>query len=45
MLKELKRIRQRPHGISVAALALGKKVAKEEEVLLVRSLIDVICSI
>jgi len=33
MLKELRKIRQRPHGVSAITLALGKKAAPEEEVL------------
>ena len=28
--KELQKLRQRPHGVSVAALALGKNVPEEE---------------
>nr|CAG4641261.1 EOG090X0F7F [Eulimnadia texana] len=31
--KELQRLRQRPHGVSAVALALGKKVTVEEEIL------------
>ena len=31
--KELRRLRQRPHGVNVVSLALGKKAAPEEEAL------------
>ncbi|CAL8113139.1 unnamed protein product [Orchesella dallaii] len=33
LYKELRKLRQRPRGVSAVALALGKKVALEEEVL------------
>ena len=34
--KELQKLRERPHGISAVALALGKRVTVEEEVTEVR---------
>nr|CAG4650542.1 EOG090X0F7F [Sida crystallina] len=31
--KEIQKLRQRPHGVSISALALGKKISTEDEVL------------
>ncbi|TMW42347.1 hypothetical protein DOY81_012575 [Sarcophaga bullata] len=31
-IKERQKLRERPHGVSVVALALGKKLAPEEEI-------------
>ena len=34
--KELQKLRERPHGISAVALAIGKKITVEEEISVVR---------
>lgn len=36
-IKERQKLRQRPHGVSVIGLALGKKLAPEEEIAIVSS--------
>ena len=35
--KELQKLRQRPHGVNIVSLALGKRAAPEDEVLGVSS--------